>query len=102
MEPAGTVASGSQLSSVLGQLRLPQPVQGCFPLLPLYPQIADPVDAQVKVVGLVPRTDLSWCNKLNPEMRLFNHLVGPHEDRLWDAETECFCGLEINDELELG
>jgi len=36
----------------MGQLRLPQPVQRCVPLLPLYPRIAYQVDAQVKVVGL--------------------------------------------------
>jgi len=39
---------------LMGQQRLPQPAQRCFPLLPLYPRIADQVDAQVKVVGLVP------------------------------------------------
>ena len=42
----------------MGQLRLPQPVQRCVPLLPLYPRIADQVDAQVKVIGLVPQAGI--------------------------------------------
>jgi len=50
-----------------GQLRLPQPVQRCVPLLPLYPRIADQVDAQVKVVGPVPTTALSMRNKLREQ-----------------------------------
>jgi hypothetical protein len=49
-----TAAIQGLAESGAGQLRLPQPVQRCVPLLPLHPRIADQVDAQVKVVGLVP------------------------------------------------
>jgi len=38
--------------------------QRCVPLLPLYPRIAGQVDAQVKVVGLVPITVARICNKV--------------------------------------
>jgi len=51
--------------SVRGQLRLPQPVQRCAPLLPLYPRIADQVDAQVKVVSLVPLSAARRCKRVS-------------------------------------
>ena len=34
--------------------------------------------------------------------RLFDHLIGPGEDRLWDREAERLAGLEIDDQLKHG
>jgi hypothetical protein len=79
-------------TAVLGQLRLPQPVQRCVPLLPLYPRIADQVDAQVKVVGLVPGRDS--CAAANTV--LLDHLVGAGKQCWWNVKANCFCTLEID------
>jgi hypothetical protein len=32
---------------------------------------------------------------------LFNHLVGAQQEGLRDCQANCFCGLEIDDQLEL-
>jgi hypothetical protein len=80
-----------------GQLRLPQPVQRCVPLLPLYPRIADQVDAQVKVVGLVPICDS--CSAANAE--ILHYLVGTGEQRGRDGEPNRVCSLHIIKQLEL-
>ena len=48
-----------------GSLRPPHPAHRCVPPLLLHPRIADQVDAQAKVVGLVPVLDLSICSKIN-------------------------------------
>jgi hypothetical protein len=43
-------------------------------------------------------TGLMQCSKTGA---LFDHLVGNGEQPWWKAEAECFCGLQIDHELEL-
>jgi hypothetical protein len=38
---------------------------------------------------------------LQQKLSLFDHLLGSGKQRLWNAETERFGGLEIDDQLDL-
>ena len=49
-------------------------------------------------VSKVPGTDSCTA----PDGSLFDHLVRACEQRSRYFEAECLCGLEINDEFELG
>src|SRR4029453_7032873 len=33
--------------------------------------------------------------------RIFDHFIRPEQHRLWNCYTNLFCGLEIDDQLEL-
>src|SRR5215475_4386961 len=33
---------------------------------------------------------------------LFDHLIGPCEERRWNRQAECLGGLQVDDQLELG
>ena len=47
--------------------------------------------------AFVPIPDFMHCSNEG----LFDHLVGPAEQRRWDGETERLCGLEVYNQLDL-
>src|SRR6516225_10058720 len=47
-----------------------------------------------------PGTDLSGCSKVDPAMKLFDHLVGAREQRGWDRKSERVGGFEVDLQLE--
>src|SRR5215510_1956643 len=43
-----------------------------------------------------------WASFLRSSMRLFDYLIRPQQDRLWDSQAERLGGLEVDDQLKLG
>jgi hypothetical protein len=74
-------------------------VDGPVPELPLCPRIADQVDAQVKVVGLVPGPDPCSAAKAGG---LFDHLIREHEQRAWHGQAKRLCGPEFDTDFQFG
>jgi hypothetical protein len=48
----------------------------------------------------VPIGDLSRCSNVCEQLRLLDYIVGERNKPIWDSETECLGGFEIDNEFE--
>ena len=65
---------------------------------------ADQVDAQVKVVGLVPKAAMHSCNMMRGQIDpryLFDYVISTDEDRGGNGDSKFLSRLQVDGELEL-